>query len=111
MKIEEVLKIIDQVRQEHPYKVPGRQETYDPYNEGWEDACCKIEAIISGMQGEDEKKYACKYCASIQEAIDKLAEYEDTGLTPEEINKLKENYGYWRSEALKGGENYVGDSN
>ena len=64
MKIEEVLKIIDQVRQEHPYKVSGRQETYDPYNEGWEDACCKIEAIISGMQGEGEKKYACKYCGN-----------------------------------------------
>ena len=28
------------------------------------------------------------------EALEKLAEYEDTGLTPEEVNKVKETHPY-----------------
>jgi len=45
----EILKLINDIRQEHPYKIPGQHDTYDHYNEGWQDACIRIEAVISAV--------------------------------------------------------------
>ena len=37
----------------------------------------------------------------VRECMTRLAEYEDTGLTPEEIKKLQADRDYWKAEALK----------
>lgn len=37
----------------------------------------------------------------IHEWINKLSAYEDTGLTPEEIQELQADRDYWKAEALK----------
>ena len=37
----------------------------------------------------------------IYEFINRLSEYEDTGLTPEEIKGVKTDRDYWKAEALK----------
>ena len=34
----------------YPYKVVGKFETYDQYNEGWSDACDYIEQLLRGKQ-------------------------------------------------------------
>jgi len=34
-----LLQSIKQIKALKPYKVPGRTETYNKYNEGWADAC------------------------------------------------------------------------
>ena len=36
----------DEVIALHPYKVPGKPETYDQYNQGWEDACYVMENFL-----------------------------------------------------------------
>ena len=35
-----------EIENEHPYRIPGRPETYDTYNEGWSDATDKIRNLI-----------------------------------------------------------------
>ncbi len=32
-------RIVQEVIEMHPYKVPGKPDTYCDYNQGWEDAC------------------------------------------------------------------------
>ncbi len=32
-------RIVQEVMEMHPYKVPGKPHTYSDYNQGWEDAC------------------------------------------------------------------------
>lgn len=48
------------------------------------DDYCKTQSLTQSLT-------TCNDCG-IYEAIQRLAEYEDTGLTPEEIESLKENY-------------------
>lgn len=40
-------KIIEKTEAIYPYKVRGRRDTYDRYNEGWSDACDIIRTQIS----------------------------------------------------------------
>ncbi len=51
--LEKILKEIEKVANEHPYKVPGKPETYGSYNEAWQDCSDRISGIITGMM-EDE---------------------------------------------------------
>lgn len=52
---------------------------------------------MGGVHGKDDGDYCYEYCSGdgkceecgIQEAFDRLAAYEDTGLTPEEIIALR----------------------
>lgn len=52
--LEKILEEIEKVASEHPYKVPGKPETYNSYNEAWEDCADRIMGIITGMM-KDEK--------------------------------------------------------
>ena len=49
----------DEVIALHPYKVPGKPETYGEYNEGWVDACYVFEDylnIFSDQENAELKK-------------------------------------------------------
>ena len=52
--LKKILKEIEKVANEHPYKVPGKPETYGSYNEAWQDCSDRISGMITGMM-EDEK--------------------------------------------------------
>ena len=45
--MDEILKIIEEIQKEHPYKVPGNYDTYSQYNQGWTDACNRLDAVIT----------------------------------------------------------------
>ena len=79
----EILKLINDIRQEHPYKIPGQHDTYDHYNEGWQDACIRIEAVlVAVISGKTEqvctidKTDCCGYkggkCVSIENCYGKV---------------------------------------
>jgi len=38
-KEENIMSVIDEVSELHPYKKPGDRLSYSEYNEGWTDAC------------------------------------------------------------------------
>jgi len=40
---------IVEVCNEHPYKVVGETDTYSQYNEGWNDACDRIQSKITDI--------------------------------------------------------------
>lgn len=42
----DISQILTDIYNEHPYKVIGDTDTYNQYNEGWSDACNKIESTI-----------------------------------------------------------------
>jgi hypothetical protein len=52
---------IDAVANEHPYKVVGDTDTYSQYNEGWTDACDRLEAVLS-----EQPKEPCEYCKNLR---------------------------------------------
>ena len=54
----------DEVIALHPYKVPGKPETYDQYNQGWEDACYAMENFL--------EIYANQECAELKEKYNAL---------------------------------------
>ena len=43
---ESILKDIGNLEAEHPYRVPGKHETYDPYNQGWCDALDRVSQLL-----------------------------------------------------------------
>jgi hypothetical protein len=49
-KQEDITGIIDKVANQNPYKVKGKPETYNDYNQGWEDACGVIESEINKLK-------------------------------------------------------------
>ena len=42
----ELLEAIEKLETEHPYRVSGRHETYDPYNQGWSDALDRVSQLL-----------------------------------------------------------------
>lgn len=46
-----VLRILDEVARMCPYRIPGNRDSYNPYNEGWQEALfqagAEIEALFS----------------------------------------------------------------
>lgn len=42
----EIKQILEEVERIHPYRIPGRRETYDSYAEGWTDAVNEIESRL-----------------------------------------------------------------
>jgi len=42
----ELLGAIEKLEAEHPYRVSGRHETYDPYNQGWSDALDRVSQLL-----------------------------------------------------------------
>ena len=57
--MQELEKILDKIEAEHPYKVPGKHDTYSQYNEGWQDAIDRVrgelESLNSGWIPVDER--------------------------------------------------------
>ena len=41
--------VLDVLCQEHRYRIPGKAETYSPYNEGWQDALGRAENAIGNL--------------------------------------------------------------
>ena len=44
--IEAIKALLEVLRQEHRYKIPGEMETYSEYNEAWQDALNRAEIVI-----------------------------------------------------------------
>jgi len=40
---------LDVLCQEHRYRIPGKRETYSPYNEAWQDALDRAEGAIGNL--------------------------------------------------------------
>lgn len=53
----------DEVIALHPYKVPGKPETYGEYNEGWEDACYVFEDYLKIFSDQENAELKEKYNA------------------------------------------------
>lgn len=47
--LEKILQEIEKIKNEHPYKVQGKYETYSQYNEAWQDCAYRIESVIEAM--------------------------------------------------------------
>jgi hypothetical protein len=41
--------VLDVLCQEHRYRIPGKSETYRPYNEAWQDALDRAECAIGKL--------------------------------------------------------------
>ena len=72
---------------EHRYKIPGKRETYSPYNEAWQDALDRAECAIGNLPSaqpetheERTETHACD-CISRQAAIDWLTNEWDGMVT------------------------------
>lgn len=46
-KIIQIEKLID----EHPYRISGRHDTFDPFNQGW---CDAIDRVLQILEDEDD---------------------------------------------------------
>lgn len=42
----ELLDAIEAIDNEHPYRIVGHYDTYSDYNQGWADACARIEEML-----------------------------------------------------------------
>lgn len=51
----ELEKILEEIEAEHPYKVPGKPDTYSQYNEGWQDALDRVRGKSECAKKEQEK--------------------------------------------------------
>ena len=70
MKTKEEIR--DEVISIHPYKVPGRPETYDQYNQGWEDACYAMEEKLQDYADQETaelKRNDLNYKEQLKEAL------------------------------------------
>lgn len=46
--VDELLKQLEVVEKEYPYKVVGQPETYSQYNEAWQDCIDRVIGIVKG---------------------------------------------------------------
>ena len=46
--VDELLKQLEAVEKEYPYKVVGQPETYSQYNEAWQDCIDRVIGIVKG---------------------------------------------------------------
>lgn len=44
--MQELEKILEEIKAEHPYKVPGNYDSYSQYNEAWSDAIDRVRARL-----------------------------------------------------------------
>ena len=54
--IKSINQVIEEVREQHPYRCPGRRETYSKYHEGWDDCCDVLGPAIRELFEPDEEK-------------------------------------------------------
>ena len=60
------LDAIADIHNEHLYKQLGARDTYSPYNEGWSDACYRIDAVVSAMPPAQPEIITCEHCSKCQ---------------------------------------------
>lgn len=53
--VDKVVKQLEELEKEHPYKVIGQPDTYSQYNEAWQDCMDRVLGIVKGG-GEDEQE-------------------------------------------------------
>ena len=62
-------KIIEEVTKQHPYKKRGNWDSYNPYNEGWGDACDilgeKIKQALSLHNVSQQRELLVKFLNEI----------------------------------------------
>ena len=47
-RLDETIKRLEALAEEHPYKVPGNPDTYNQYNEAWQDCIGRAIDIVKG---------------------------------------------------------------
>jgi len=50
--LDETIKRLEALAEEHPYKVPGNPDTYNQYNEAWQDCIGRAIDIVKGGGAE-----------------------------------------------------------
>ena len=53
---------LDVLCQEHRYRIPGKRETYSPYNEAWQDALGRAEGAIGNLPHVQSDIIRCNTC-------------------------------------------------
>ena len=53
---------LDELCQEHRYRIPGKRETYSQYNEAWQDALGRAEGAIGNLPSAQPEIIRCKDC-------------------------------------------------
>jgi len=53
---------LDVLCQEHRYRIPGKRETYSPYNEAWQDALDRAEGAIGNLPPAQSDIIRCNAC-------------------------------------------------
>jgi len=53
---------LDMLCQENRYRIPGKRETYSPYNEAWQDALDRAEGAIGNLPSAQPEKVKCEKC-------------------------------------------------
>lgn len=51
-RLDETIKLLEALAEEHPYKVPGNPDTYNQYNEAWQDCIGRAINIVKGGGAE-----------------------------------------------------------
>jgi len=51
---EDAIKAFEAIDEMYPYRIPGKPETYDHYNEGWSDATDKAVQAIEALPDADD---------------------------------------------------------
>ena len=57
-----VIDALEKVASFFPYKIPGKGETYDKYNEAWNDAIGRAEIEIKKLPSAQPELIMCKDC-------------------------------------------------
>lgn len=53
---QDAIDLLDVLCQEHRYKIPGKFETYSPYNEAWQDALDRAEGEIFNLPSVQQEQ-------------------------------------------------------
>ena len=51
MDIKDKIIQIEELINEHPYRISGRHDTFDPFNQGW---CDAIDRVLQILEEEDD---------------------------------------------------------
>ena len=58
----DVIDALERVASFFPYRIPGKGETYDKYNEAWNDAIGRAEMEIERLPSAQPELIRCKDC-------------------------------------------------
>lgn len=83
-------RIVQEVMEMHPYKVPGKPHTYSYYNQGWEDACDILDQHLTkwAISRLSERKIVLPSEDDLQKYYEGIKE-DDTSLTIYDAMNIK----------------------